>query len=69
MMRTPTRRLAGAPAIADGVHLYRGRKCRYGHSGLRYKVSRNCVACTREAAARRREAEKNYRLVEADVDS
>ncbi len=29
--------------------LYRGKDCRYGHGGLRYRSTRNCIFCSRLA--------------------
>ena len=63
------RSFAGAPAIAEQAHVYQGRRCLHGHDGLRYKVSRNCVFCTRERAAAARRVEKERFALEADIDA
>jgi hypothetical protein len=67
-MRVTTR----AAAVAAQRHVYRGRPCLRGHDGLRYKVSRNCVACTRERALtvyrQERDLLRAERSREVDID-
>lgn len=63
------RSIAAAPAIAEQLHVYQGRRCLRGHEGLRYKVSRNCVTCSRERALAKWRAEQARRNSEADIDA
>lgn len=62
------RSFAGAPAIAEQSHVYVGRRCLQGHDGLRYKVSRSCVHCSRERALAKWRAGQEQRNREADID-
>jgi hypothetical protein len=39
-------------------HLYAGRACHRGHAGLRYRTTRGCIVCVREAASAAREKER-----------
>jgi hypothetical protein len=57
------------PVIEEGPHLYVGKPCRYGHAGLRYRVSGNCVECSRKRALAVRRAERKYSMVELDTES
>jgi len=62
-------RSLAAAAIPEQAHVYQGRRCLHGHDGLRYKVSRNCVTCSRERALAKWRAEQQRRNSEADIDT
>jgi len=50
-----------AASLTRGV-TYRGKPCKYGHSGIRYeskgRSGGGCVECAQERAARRRKERK-----------